>query len=206
MSPYSLSPLPKLYQSQSPGRLSFPPQVLFKGRGSLWPSTPSALLPKFRLPLLTPPPSHPHPTPPPPPGAQGRLGAGQGLLSSPTDCAYLLPGESASDRPQGELARLPAATSADGGGGEETGVLTAARSGQGGRSRLGRLLVQPRWRWLCRRGEFAVTPQPQASCPQRGGALKSQALPPPPFLPPPRDRAGSAFPGLPLHPGSSPLT
>ena len=131
-----------------------------------------------------PPPPHPHPTPPPPPGAQGRLGAGQGLLSSPTDCAYLLPGESASDRPQGELARLPAATSADGGGGEETGVLTAARSGQGGRSRLGRLLVQPRWRWLCRRGEFAVTPQPQASCPQRGGALKSQALPPPPsYLP-----------------------
>lgn len=73
--------------------------------------------------------------------------------------------------------------------------LTAAPSGQGGGSRLGLLLLQPRRQWRRRRGELAVTPQPQASCPQRGGALRSQARPPP--LP--------ACPGLPGVGSPSPL-
>ena len=168
---------------------------------TLWPSTPSAPLPRFRA-------SSPHPTSPFLPSHEGTGGGAPPALPAPptaptwSQARPLLPDPGAS-RPG-----LPAATSADRGGGEQTGVLPASDRGPlwSGRRKPPRTSLiaagGARWRW--RRGEFAVTPQPQASCPAAAGRGPHIPGPPAPASHLPRVTAARFSQASPRNPDPTP--
>lgn len=114
----------------------------------------------------------------PPPSSWATRGRGRGPaqpLQPPTTTSYLSP-----RRPFGRTrgAQQPRVCRWSGGAGDAVARTAAprGREEEAARTSLIAAAAARRRRW---RRELTVPPQHQASCPPRGGALKSQARPPP---------------------------
>ena len=193
-----------------PGFLRFPSYVLF-GVRTLWPSTPSALLPKFRA-------SSPHPTSPFLPSHDGTGGGAPPALPAPPTAPTWSQARPLLTDPGASRPGIPAATSADRGGGEQTGVLPASDRGPlwSGRRKPPRISRTSLIAAAAARAVAVATgricshaPAP-SQLPGGSGEGPSHPRPSRPRFPPPPSYRCSAFPGLPPdprpHPGSSPQT